>query len=183
MVHEARIIPLDGRPHTPSPITSYLGDSRGHWEGDTLVVETTNFRRNVDETSYNCCGGAAENLSIVERLTLVGNDAIDYRYTVNDPTIFTRPWTVSLPMRRVVRSDLRVRLPRRQRRHGRHSARRPRRGPPSHAERNREVVFGPGRPSGVPEFRIAQREQREPAAESLAILLVHLSPQPRGPRT
>jgi hypothetical protein len=101
MVHEARIIPLDGRPHTPSPVTSYLGDSRGHWEGDTLVVDTTHFRRNVDETSYNCCGGAAENLSIVERLTLVGNDVIDYRYTVNDSTMFTRPWTVSLPMRRV----------------------------------------------------------------------------------
>ena len=101
MIHEARIIALDGRPHTPSAITSYLGDSRGHWEGDSLVVETTNFRRNVDETSYNCCGGAAEHLSIVERFTLVDSDSIDYRYTVNDPTMFTRPWTVSLPMRRV----------------------------------------------------------------------------------
>jgi len=101
MIHEARIIPLDGRPHTPSQLTSYLGDSRVHWEGDTLVVETTNFRKNVDETSYNCCGGAAENLSVIERFTLVGNDSIDYRYTVNDPTMFTRSWTVSVPMRRV----------------------------------------------------------------------------------
>jgi hypothetical protein len=101
MIHEARIIPLDGRPHAASAITSYLGDSRGRWEGDTLVVETTNFRRNVDETSYNCCGGASDHLSIVERFTPVDNDAIDYRYTVNDSTMFTRPWTVSLPMRRV----------------------------------------------------------------------------------
>ena len=101
MIHEARIIPLDGRPHAASAITSYLGDSRGRWEGDTLVVETTNFRRNVDETSYNCCGGSSDHLSIVERFTLVDNDAIDYRYTVNDPTMFTRPWTVSVPMRRV----------------------------------------------------------------------------------
>jgi hypothetical protein len=101
MIHEARIIPLDGRPHAPTQVTSYLGDSRGRWEGDTLVVETTNFKRNVDETSYNCCGGAAEHLSVVERFTLVGNEAIDYRYTVNDPTMFTRSWTVSLPMRRV----------------------------------------------------------------------------------
>jgi hypothetical protein len=101
MIHEARIIPMDGKPHAPSAITSYLGDSRGRWDGDTLVVVTTNFRTNVDETSYNCCGGAAENLSLVERFTLLDNDSIDYRYTVNDPTIFTRPWTVSLPMRRV----------------------------------------------------------------------------------
>jgi hypothetical protein len=101
MIHEARIIPFDGRPHVPAPITSYLGDSRGHWEGDTLVVETTNFRRNVDETSYNCCGGASDHLAIVERFTLVDDDAIDYRYTVNDATVFTRSWTVSVPMRRV----------------------------------------------------------------------------------
>jgi hypothetical protein len=101
MIHEARIIPLDGRPHAPSEIRSFLGDSRGRWDGDTLIVETTNFRRNVDETSYNCCGGASENLSIVERFTIVDKDTIDYRYTVNDPTMFTRSWTVSLPMRRV----------------------------------------------------------------------------------
>ena len=101
MIHETRLIPLDGRPPALSTIRSYLGDSHGHWEGDTLVVETTNFRSNVDETSYNCCGGAGEHLSVVERFALVDNDTIDYRYTVNDPTTFTRPWTVSLPMRRV----------------------------------------------------------------------------------
>jgi hypothetical protein len=101
MIHEARIITLDGRPHSPAGITSYLGDSRGRWEGDTLVVETTNFRRNVDETSYNCCGGASDHLTIVERFTLLDNNSIDYRYTVTDPTMFTRPWTVSVPMRRL----------------------------------------------------------------------------------
>jgi hypothetical protein len=81
-------------------VRGYLGDSRGRWEGDTLVVDTTNFRSNVDETSYNCCGGASDNLSLVERFTLTGKDTIDYRYTVTDPTVFTRPWTVSVPMRR-----------------------------------------------------------------------------------
>jgi hypothetical protein len=101
MIHETRIIPLDGRPHSPSVVSSYLGDSRGRWEGDTLVVETTNFRRNVDETSYNCCGTASDHLTIVERFRLLDNDTIDYRYTVNDPTMFTRPWTVSVPMRRI----------------------------------------------------------------------------------
>jgi hypothetical protein len=100
MIHEARIVPLDGRPHAPATVRGYLGDSRGHWERDTLVVETTNFRSSVDETSYNCCGGAGENLSVVERFTLLDNDTIDYRYTVNDSTMFTQPWTVSVPMRR-----------------------------------------------------------------------------------
>ena len=100
MIHEARIVPLDGRPHLPSSMRSYLGDSRGRWEGDTLVVETTNFRSNVDEASFNCCGGGAEHMTIVERLTLVDADTIDYAYTVNDPTTFTQPWTVRMPMRR-----------------------------------------------------------------------------------
>jgi hypothetical protein len=100
MIHDVRIVPLDGRPHAPAAVRSYLGDSRARWDGDTLVVETTNFRNNVDETSYNCCGFAGEHLTIVERFTLVDQDTIDYRYTVDDPTIFTRPWTVSLPMRR-----------------------------------------------------------------------------------
>jgi hypothetical protein len=101
MIHESRIIPLDGRPHLPSSIRGYLGDSRGHWEGDTLVVETTNFNDKIDQTSYNCCGGATEHLKIVERFRLADPDTIDYRYTVDDPSTFTRPWTVSVPMRRV----------------------------------------------------------------------------------
>jgi len=101
MIHEARVIPLDGRPHLPLVVRGYLGDSRGHWEGDTLVVETTNFARTIDETSFNCCGGATEQLSTVERFTLIDDQSIDYRYTVTDPGTFTRPWTVSVPMRRV----------------------------------------------------------------------------------
>jgi hypothetical protein len=101
MIHEARIIPLDGRPHAAVHVRSYLGDSRGRWEGDTLVVDTTNFKSNVDEASFNCCGGASEHLSIVERFTLVDDETIDYRYTVNDSTMFTSAWTVSVPMKRV----------------------------------------------------------------------------------
>jgi hypothetical protein len=100
MIHEARIIPLDGRPHLGSSVRGYLGDSRGRWDGDTLVVETTNFNDKIDQTSYNCCGGATEQLKIVERFKLADADTIDYRYTVDDPSTFTRPWTVSLPMRR-----------------------------------------------------------------------------------
>jgi hypothetical protein len=101
MIHDVRIFSTENTsPHIASTIRQYHGDSRARWEGDTLVVETTNFRRNIDETSYNCCGYAGEGLTIVERFTLVDKDTIDYRYTVNDPTIFTRPWTVSLPMRR-----------------------------------------------------------------------------------
>jgi len=101
MIHESRIIPLDGRPHLPSSIRGYLGDSRGRWEGDTLVVETTNFNDKIDQTSYNCCGGATAQLKIVERLRLADANTIDYRYTVDDPSTFSRPWTVSVPMRRV----------------------------------------------------------------------------------
>jgi hypothetical protein len=100
MIHDVRIIMLDGRPHAAAQLKSYLGDSRGRWVGDTLVVETTNFRNNVGETSYDCCGGAADNLTIVETFRPVNQDMIDYRYTVNDPTMFTRPWTVSVPLRR-----------------------------------------------------------------------------------
>ncbi len=99
MIHEARIIRLDGRPHAPQPVRSFLGDSRGRWEGQTLVVDTTNFNDRVALTSYNCCGGAAEHLHIVERFTRIDEHTIDYQYTVNDPTTFTRSWTVKLPMR------------------------------------------------------------------------------------
>jgi hypothetical protein len=101
MIHEARIIPLDGRPHLPPSIRSFLGDSRAHWEGDTLIVETTNYRSEINQNSFNCCGGATEHLTIVERFRLTDADTIDYRYTVNDPVTFTAPWTVSVPMRRM----------------------------------------------------------------------------------
>jgi hypothetical protein len=96
MIHDARIIPIDGRPHLPQTIRQLLGDSIGRWEGDTLVVETTNF---TNKTNYR---GAGENLRLVERFTRTAPDILTYRVTIEDPTTFTRPWTVELP---AVRSD------------------------------------------------------------------------------
>ena len=85
-----RSIPLDGRPHLPSHIRQWLGDSVGHWEGDTLVVDTTNF---TGQTSYM---GSAEHLHLVERFTRVALDLLRYEITVEDPTVWTRPWTMEL---------------------------------------------------------------------------------------
>jgi hypothetical protein len=100
MIHEARIIPLDGRPHLPATISQWLGDSRGRWEGDTLVVETTNYHPSSAFNSYYCCPGSAEHLRIVERFRRTGADSIDYRFTVEDPATFARPFTVEVPMAR-----------------------------------------------------------------------------------
>jgi hypothetical protein len=102
MIHETRIIPLDGRPHAGKNIQLWMGDSRGHWEGDTLVVDTTNFNDKIISNNFNCCGASGENLHVVERFTRVSADRIDYRYTVDDPATYTRPWTVEVPM---VKSD------------------------------------------------------------------------------
>ena len=93
MIHDARIIPLDGRPH--SHIRQWMGDSRGHWEGDTLVVDTTNF---TDQTSFR---GSGANLHMVERFQRIDADTLDYRLTVDDPTTFVRPWTIDLPSRKM----------------------------------------------------------------------------------
>jgi hypothetical protein len=93
-IHDARVIPLDGRPHLPSGIRFWNGDSRGHWEGDTLVVDTTNYSPN---TTFRF-PVAPETLHAVERFTRKAADLIDYTYTIHDPTTYTRPWTVSLPM-------------------------------------------------------------------------------------
>lgn len=90
MIHEARIIPLDGRPHVPAEIRPWTGDPRGHWEGDTLVIETTNFN---DKTQFR---GASENLKITERLKRLDAKTLLYRFTVDDPGTFTRPWTGEL---------------------------------------------------------------------------------------
>ncbi len=98
MIHEVRIIPLDGRPHLSSGLRQWMGDSRGHWEGDTLVVDTTNYHDLVAFNSYNCCRGAGGNLHIVERYTRTDTDTIDYRFTVDDPTTFTRSFVIALPM-------------------------------------------------------------------------------------
>jgi hypothetical protein len=91
-IHDARIIPLDGRPHLGPNIRQFLGDSRGHWEGNTLVVDTTNF---TDRTNFR---GSSENLHVVERFTRVAEDTILYEFTIEDPTTWTRPWRGELSM-------------------------------------------------------------------------------------
>jgi hypothetical protein len=107
MIHDARVIPLDGRPHIPQTIHQWLGDSRGHWDGDTLVVDTTNFSRKSSQytggvgdssTSYE---GASDSLHLIERFTRIDADTIDYRFTVDDPLTFTQPWTVATPMTKI----------------------------------------------------------------------------------
>jgi hypothetical protein len=95
MIHDARIIPLDGRPHAPASLRFWLGDSVGRWEGDTLVVETTNF---TEKTPYR---GSGERLRLVERFTRTEPDILLYQVTLHDPN-FTRPWTIELPARRGV---------------------------------------------------------------------------------
>jgi hypothetical protein len=104
MVHDARIIPLDGRPPLLSEIRQWKGDSRGRWDGDTLVVETRNFRPEGTGTLSlrNVALGfsADENLHLIERFRLFDADTLLYEYTVDDPTIWTRPWTVSMTMRK-----------------------------------------------------------------------------------
>jgi hypothetical protein len=92
MVHDVRMVPLDARPPLPKNVHQYLGDSRGHWEGDTLVVVTTNF---TDKTNFR---GSSENLRLTERFTRVAEDTLLYRFTVEDSSSFPRPWTVEIPM-------------------------------------------------------------------------------------
>ena len=101
MIHEVRIIPLDGRPHVSQNIRLWMGDSRGHWEGDTLVVDTTNFNDKIVSNSFNCCPGSGSGLHVVERFKRLDADTIDYQYTVDDPATYTRPWTASVPMTRI----------------------------------------------------------------------------------
>ena len=92
MIHDARVVALDGRPHLPASIRLLLGDSRGRWEGDTLVVETTNF------TNRTTVRGSGEGLRLVERFTRSGASTLLYEFTVDDPASFTKPWTAVLPM-------------------------------------------------------------------------------------
>jgi len=93
MIHNARIIPTDGRPHTK--LRQWSGDSRGRWEGDTLVIETINFRR---ETSLQ---GSTADTTLVERLTRIDADTIKYEFTVTDSGAYTQPWTANFPMVRI----------------------------------------------------------------------------------
>jgi hypothetical protein len=91
MLHEVRVIPTDGRPHAPSTVRSWLGDSRGHWEGNTLVVETTNFN---DKVAFR---GASENMKVTERFTRTDEKTMRYEFTVNDPSTWEVPWTGEMP--------------------------------------------------------------------------------------
>lgn len=107
MIHEARIIPLDGRPHLNKNVPQWLGSSRGRWEGDSLVIETTNFVDKLDGGSIMPSHpnivfthrGSGATLTLVERLTRVDAHTIDYQFTLVDPQTYTKPWTASVPMR------------------------------------------------------------------------------------
>jgi hypothetical protein len=92
MIHDVRLIPLDGRPHKPAHIRSWLGDSRGRWEGNTLVVETANI------DPRNAFRGASEKLRVVERFTRVDPETIRYQFTVDDPSTWAVPWSAEIPM-------------------------------------------------------------------------------------
>src|SRR5215467_15389208 len=92
MIHDARVIPVDGRPHLPQNVRSWMGDSRGHWEGNTLVVDTTNF---TDKTTFR---GSDQNMHLIERFTRTSDDTLMYQFTVDNETAFARAWTAELPM-------------------------------------------------------------------------------------
>jgi hypothetical protein len=94
MAHDVRIIPLDGRPHVPAAVQQWIGDSRGRWDGDTLVIETTNFN------GKNPLRGSSERMRVTERLTRVDTDTIRYRFTIDDESTWTRPWSAELLMRK-----------------------------------------------------------------------------------
>ena len=108
MVHDARIVPLDGRPHLPAHLRQWKGDSRARWEGDTLVITSTNFM-SIGTGTLMLDGNLArtgigwspdENLTLIERFKLADSGTLIYEFTINDPTVWTTPWTVSLPMTR-----------------------------------------------------------------------------------
>ncbi len=100
MVHDVRLIPTDGRPHVSSNIRSYMGDAVGHWEGKTLVVETTNLLGDRMAVGVNGDGGPpySDEMKLTERFTRVAPNVIDYRLTVDDPKTYTAPWTVAFPI-------------------------------------------------------------------------------------
>ena len=105
MIHETRVIPLDGRPHVGNAIRSYMGDSRGHWEGNTLVIETRNFT-DLDAIGSNGAGYPGDpghhsaELTLIERLTRVDANTINYDATVNDPKTWSKPWTMRIVLNR-----------------------------------------------------------------------------------
>ena len=95
MIHDVRIIPLDGRPHLPSNVKQWFGDSRGRWEGETLVVETTNF---TDKTAFR---GSGEKLKVMERFSRADAETLKYEFTVEDPTTWAKPWSAEALMARI----------------------------------------------------------------------------------
>ena len=96
MIHDVRIIPLDGRPQLPPNVRQWIGSSRGRWEGDTLVIETANFN------GKNPFQNSSEDIRVIERFTRMDADTIDYRFTIEDEKTWARPWTASLPLRKSV---------------------------------------------------------------------------------
>jgi len=98
MIHSARVIPMDGRPHLAKSLHQWLGDSRGHWEGETLVVETTNFRTD-DGVIFQ--GADPETFRITERFTRVDRDTLNYEFTVEDPHTWTKSWTAVIPWAKI----------------------------------------------------------------------------------
>ncbi len=92
MIHDVRIIPLDGRPHLDPKIRQWMGDSRGHWEGNSLVVDTTNF---TNRTNFR---GSTENLHVIERFTRLDTNTIRYEFTIEDPMTWAQPWRAELPL-------------------------------------------------------------------------------------
>ena len=104
MIHDARIVPLDGRPHVDGRLRQWMGDARGRWEGDTLVVETTNFSSSRDMTRgvslwrYTNPGGAVPTARVVERFSRLEADTLRYEFTVDDPGTWTRPWSATFPL-------------------------------------------------------------------------------------
>jgi hypothetical protein len=106
MIHDARIIPVDGRPHLPPHVRQWMGDPRGRWEGDTLVVETTNFIGYEGDLithgggGFGTYRGAGATLRLVERFTRVDADTMDYRFTIDDAEMYERPWSAAIPLTR-----------------------------------------------------------------------------------
>ena len=96
MLHDVRVIPLDGRSQLPENVRQWTGSGRGHWEGDTLVVETANFNRK------NPFRGSSENMRLTERFTRVDENMIRYQFTVDDPATWTRPWSAEMPMKTTI---------------------------------------------------------------------------------
>jgi hypothetical protein len=95
MVHDARIVPLDGRKHLPASVRPWMGDSRGHWEGDTLVIETTNF------SEKNLYRNATPNLKLIEKFSRLDADTLIYEFTLNDPATWAAPWTGRVPLEKL----------------------------------------------------------------------------------